>query len=140
MAITDDCHRSHAIPLTQRTRQRHEILSLDVEVNLHILGHVHRAEFACPGHESRAEARLARRLQVPGWTETCAYCGGSVKVIACIEEQDVIDRTLAHLHKKEQADPALPLLTPPSRAPPETLARFPGQDSGPTALHHQGRQ
>nr|WP_269473234.1 site-specific integrase [Kineobactrum salinum] len=56
------------------------------------------------------------------------------------EEQDVIDKILAHLHKKEQADPALPLLTPPSRAPPETLALFPGKDSGPTALDQQGRQ
>jgi len=65
-----------------------------------------------------------------------------------IEEQDVIpdkagqalDKILAHLHKKEQADPALPLLTPPSRAPPETLDLFRGKDSGPTALDQQGCQ
>ena len=29
--------------------------------------------------------------------EVCSRCGGSVRVIACIEDQDVIDRTLAHL-------------------------------------------
>ena len=39
---------------------------------------------------------------------------------ACIEDQDIIDRILAHLRDKELATPSLPLLTPPSRAPPET--------------------
>lgn len=29
--------------------------------------------------------------------EVCARCGGSVRVIACNEEQDVIDRILEHL-------------------------------------------
>ena len=52
--------------------------------------------------------------------EVCARCGGSVKVIACIEEQDVIDRVLAHMHAKEQNTPTLPHLAPPTRAPPET--------------------
>ena len=52
--------------------------------------------------------------------EVCGRCGGSVKVIACIEDQDIIDRILAHLRDKELATPSLPLLTPPSRAPPET--------------------
>jgi hypothetical protein len=37
--------------------------------------------------------------------ETCGRCGGWLKVIACIEEQDIT---------------TLPLLTPPPRAPPET--------------------
>ena len=54
--------------------------------------------------------------------EVCGRCGGSVKVIAdasdrCIEDQDIIDRILAHLRKKEQDIPTLPLLAPPSRAP-----------------------
>jgi hypothetical protein len=51
--------------------------------------------------------------------EVCGRCGGSVKVIACIEDQDIIDRILAHLRDKELATPSLPLLTPLSRAPPE---------------------
>ena len=34
--------------------------------------------------------------------EVCGRCGGSVKVIACIEDQDVIDTILAHLRDKEQ--------------------------------------
>ena len=45
-------------------------------------------------------------------------CGGSVRVIASIEEQDVIDRILTHLRQKEQETPTRPLLVPPTRAPP----------------------
>jgi hypothetical protein len=52
--------------------------------------------------------------------EVCSRCGGSVRVIACIENQDVIDRILAHLERKEQNTPALPHRAPPTRAPPGT--------------------
>lgn len=52
--------------------------------------------------------------------ETCGRCGGTVKVIACIEDQDIIDRILTHLRDKEQDIPGLPLPKPPTRAPPET--------------------
>ena len=34
--------------------------------------------------------------------EVCSRCGGSVRVIACIEDQDVIDQILAHLREKEK--------------------------------------
>lgn len=60
--------------------------------------------------------------------EVCSCCGGSVKVIACVEDQDIIDRILAHLRKKEQSIPALPLLAPPTRAPPATLSLFAGSE------------
>ena len=69
--------------------------------------------------------------------EVCSHCGGSVKVIACIEDQDVIDRILAHLRDKEQGTPTLPNLAPPTRAPPATLSLFAG--SGSTTQHQQGR-
>ena len=60
--------------------------------------------------------------------EVCGRCGGSVRVIACIEDQGVIpdkagqalDRILAHLESKEQNTPTLPHLAPPTRASPET--------------------
>ena len=39
--------------------------------------------------------------------EVCGRCGGYVKVIACIEDQDIIDRILAHLRDKELATPSL---------------------------------
>ena len=70
--------------------------------------------------------------------EVCGRCGGSVKVIACIEDQDVIDGVLAHLRDKEQDTPTLPHLAPPTRAPPETLPLFAGKDSSSTALNQQG--
>ena len=64
----------------------------------------------------------------------------AIGLIACIEDQDVIDRILAHLRAKEQNTPTLPHLAPPTRAPPETLALFVGMDSSTTALHQQGSQ
>ena len=39
--------------------------------------------------------RLKRVFNID--VETCARCGGSVKVITCIEDQQVIDKILAHL-------------------------------------------
>ena len=69
----------------------------------------------------------------------CGRCGGPVGVVACIEDQDVIDRILAHLREKEQDTPTLPLLTPPQRAPPETLPLFAGKESSSTALDQQAR-
>jgi len=66
--------------------------------------------------------------------ETCGRCGRSLKVIACIEDQDVIDRILAHLERKEHNTPTLPHLAPPTRAPPGTLPLFAGKDSSSTAI------
>ncbi len=66
--------------------------------------------------------------------EVCSRCGGSVRVIACIEDQDVIDQILAHFREKEKEAPARPLLVPPTRAPPATLSLFAG-----TELNQQGR-
>ena len=47
--------------------------------------------------------------------ENCVRCGGTVRVIASIEDQDIIDRILAHLSMKEQDTPARPPLVPPTR-------------------------
>ena len=71
--------------------------------------------------------------------EVCGRCGGSVRLIACIEDQNVIDRILAHLREKEQDVPTLPLLVPPPRAPPETLPLFIGKESEFTEFNQQGR-
>jgi len=49
--------------------------------------------------------RLKRVFNID--VEVCGHCGGSVKVIACIEDQDVINRILAHLREKEQGRPTL---------------------------------
>jgi len=78
---------------------------------------------ACPALSGMTWAqRLKRVFNID--IEVCSRCGGSVKVIVeasnrCIEEQDAIDRILAHLESKEQNTPALPHLAPPTRASPE---------------------
>jgi len=51
--------------------------------------------------------------------ETCAMCGGTVKVIACIEDTVVIQKILSHLKEKAVPDP-LSLLSS-ARAPPAGL-------------------
>ena len=70
--------------------------------------------------------------------EVCGRCGGSVRVIACIDDQDIIDRILAHLRKKEQDIPTLPPLAPPPRAPPEALPLFAGSESTTSTPNQQG--
>ena len=68
--------------------------------------------------------RLTRVFKID--IEVCGRCGGSVRVIACIEDQTIIDRILDHLRNKESTSPAPPPLTPPSRAPPQTSTVFRG--------------
>ena len=77
---------------------------------------------------------------------------GSLKVIACVEDQGIVDRVLAHPREKEQDAPARPLLVPPTRAPPETrlidakhqervhwgaLPLLAGKESSSSALNQQ---
>lgn len=89
---------------------------------------------ACPALSGMTWAqRLKRVFSID--IEVCARCGGSAKGIACIEDQDVIDRILNHLRQKEQETPTRPLLVPPTRAPPGTLPLFAGKDSRPTTPH-----
>jgi len=49
--------------------------------------------------------------------ETCQACGGAVKIIACIGDQDVIEKTLTHLDEKTPDFPRMQRL--PSRASPQ---------------------
>ena len=51
--------------------------------------------------------RLKRVFNID--VETCIHCGGSVRVIACIEDQPVIDKILTHLKiKGSLPSPSLP--------------------------------
>jgi len=59
--------------------------------------------------------RLKRVFNID--VETCAQCGGSIKVIACIEDQVVIDKILLHLEIKGEL-PLTPDTLPETRAPP----------------------
>jgi len=71
--------------------------------------------------EQRSAMRWAQRLkrvfQID--VEACPSCGGTVKIIACIEDPPVIERILHHLARKD-----LPGLWAESRAPPAPGADF----------------
>ena len=58
--------------------------------------------------------RLKRVFKID--IETCAECGGAVKVIACIEDPVVIKKILDHLKQKPETGESRAL--PKSRAPP----------------------
>jgi len=71
-----------------------------------------------PG-ERRASMTWAQRLKrVFGIdVEVCPVCGGAMRIIACIEDPDVIERILSHLDAKASEYPDTRL--PPCRAPPQ---------------------
>jgi len=71
------------------------------------------------------------------WHGGLCRLGGLLKIIACIEDQDIIDRIPGHLREKEQNAPTWPLLAPPTKAPPKTLPLFAGKESSSTALNQQ---
>jgi hypothetical protein len=60
--------------------------------------------------------RLKRVFNID--VETCRVCGGTAKVIACIEDPVVIKRILTCLEEKALTRAAL--LLPGSRAPPQS--------------------
>jgi hypothetical protein len=68
--------------------------------------------------ERRAVMTWAQRLKrvFGSEIESCAACGGAMRIIACIEDPDVIEKILAHLDEKV-AEPDAPR-RPPCRAPP----------------------
>ena len=72
--------------------------------------------------------RLKRVFQID--VETCPSCGGTVKIIASIEDPPVIERILNHLASKE-----LPGLWAESRAPPVCVYRT-GRPAGRTGSSH----
>ena len=61
--------------------------------------------------------RLKRVFNID--VSVCPTCGGDSRVIACIEDQAVIDKILAHL-MKQGALPPPPELLPATRASPDT--------------------
>jgi hypothetical protein len=79
------------------------------------------------GREEEQEKTLAQRRAAMTWSqrlkrvfgidiETCAACGGVLRIIACIEDPAVIKKILTHIGKNASADPAR---LPPCRAPPQ---------------------
>ena len=70
--------------------------------------------------EKRASMTWAKRLKrvFNIDIETCSECGGEVRIIASIEDPEVIRKILAHLDEK--VTPTATGLLPESRAPPAT--------------------
>ena len=72
--------------------------------------------------ERRAAMTWAQRLKrvFAIDIETCERCGGPVKIIACIEDPDVIEKILTHLKCQAENLPVEPArLKPQERAPPQ---------------------
>jgi hypothetical protein len=61
--------------------------------------------------------RLKRVFNID--VSVCPKCGGEARVIACIEDQAVIDKILDHLMKKGALPPP-PELLPATRASPDS--------------------
>jgi len=59
--------------------------------------------------------RLKRVFNID--VETCRVCGAAAKVIACIEDAEVISKILNHLEEKSPMDSGVQI--PNSRAPPQ---------------------
>lgn len=53
------------------------------------------------------------------YVSVCPKCGGEAKVIASTEDQQIIDKILAHLMKRGALPPP-PELLPATRAPPDS--------------------
>ncbi len=80
-----------------------------------------RYQLKTPEEKRRAMSwaqRLKRVFNIN--VETCDHCGGSVKVIACVEDQAVIDKILSHLEIKGEL-PSTPDTLPEARAPPPVV-------------------
>jgi hypothetical protein len=59
----------------------------------------------------------ARRLRRVFGIEQCARCGGRLKVLASIEEPELIERILAH--RRERGEEAAPTAALGARASPQ---------------------
>jgi hypothetical protein len=79
------------------------------------------AERAAPKHLAMTWMQRLKRvfaIQI----ETCRRCGGKLKVIASIEEPELIERILAHLEQRTEAPP--PRSPFAARAPPPQSPLF----------------
>jgi len=96
-----------------------------------------RSEVA-PGRRGRKSDQLEKTptesRRAMGWAkrlkrvfnidvEVCRHCDGRVKVLACIEEQPVIDQILNHLDREETWFTPMSLLSE-GRAPPGATRHF----------------
>jgi len=76
------------------------------------------AECPTPKHVAMTWARRLKRVFGID-IEQCARCGGRLRVIASIEEPELLERILAHRRERVEEDPPVSSLGP--RAPPQGL-------------------
>jgi hypothetical protein len=67
------------------------------------------------GNSAQLSGRLKRVFGID--IETCPTCGRAMRIIACIEDPEVIEKILAHLDAKVAEPEAT--RQPPCRAPPQ---------------------
>jgi len=78
------------------------------------IGNEHE-DVSTPAQRMTWAQRLRRVFRID--VETCPKCGGTVRIIACIDEQEVVEKILAHIVAWDlQPDTTE---RPPSRAPPQ---------------------
>jgi len=84
---------------------------------------VRRSRWPCSGRSQPSRVTdwvLAQRpfSKIGVEIDTCAACDGAVRIIACIEDPEVIEKIRSHLDAKGAAAEAS--RRPPCRAPPQT--------------------
>jgi len=99
----NSAHRSQVTPAKRGKANPHKVPAESPNTN------------AAERHAAMTWAQRLKRV-FPIDIETCRPCGGAVKMIACIEDQAVIDKILTHLNTRT---PAVRALLPQSRAPPQ---------------------
>lgn len=72
-------------------------------------------EDATPAQRMTWAQRLRRVFRID--VQTCPKCGGTMKIIACIDEEVVIEKILAHIDAQVLPPDAVAL--PSTRAPPQ---------------------
>ena len=78
-----------------------------------------RTEFLADGEERREKMSWAMRLKRVFNIDVtvCRHCQGTVRIIACIEDRQVINKILAHINRKKE--PLVSVMTGTGiRAPP----------------------
>ena len=65
--------------------------------------------------------RLKRVFSVD--IETCPKCGGTLRVIACIEDLDLIATILEHIRVRNETEPSQPRAPPLRTAHPDTSSQ-----------------
>jgi hypothetical protein len=107
--------RLGAAPVAHAERQR-SLPAQDALAVRHDAPHVAPGILPCALRASLRLCQIAPGDLVGIDSQTCAACGGAVRIIACIEDPEAIEKILAPLDTKTTESHGWP---PPCRAPPQ---------------------